>query len=306
MDLKIVYWNIRGLNDLNRRDIVKKKIKDWKPSIVLLQETKIQLCNDLIAWQCWGKRDIMWLYSHSQGSSGGILCLWDSSKIQVIDSLIGPYSITLHCKNLSNCFEWMFTGVYAPCANNTEEVNLFWREIEETRAFWNFPWVIGGDFNELRFAHERTSGGDYTIGMIKLNSFISRHHLFDFPLIDASFTWTNNQIQSIRSRIDRILLFPATESVYPQVTQHSLDRPCSDHNPIAMVCEGVKHGPSPFRCEYYWFLHPKFLNFVRDMWNSFDVSGSAGFVFCKKLQLLKHHLRLWSKREYREVDRKLE
>ncbi|XP_026399643.1 uncharacterized protein LOC113295529 [Papaver somniferum] len=229
------------------------------------QLTLGELSPPVAEWDGEAKANLVNVVSTTLGSSGGILCFWDSSKIQVIDSLIGPYSITLSCKNLSNSFELVFTGVYAPCANNTEEVKLFWREIEETRRFWDYPWVIGGDFNEIRFTHERSSGEESTIGMRK---FISRHHLYDLSLIGAPFTWTNNQVQSIRSRIDRILLCPVWESVYPQATQHAIARPCSYHNPIALVV--------------------------------------LVLFFCKKLQLLKHQLRIWSKREYGEVERRLE
>ncbi|XP_026399407.1 uncharacterized protein LOC113295270 [Papaver somniferum] len=306
MDPKIVIWNIRGLNDLNRREAVKKKTRDWKPSIVMLQETKIQQYNDLMVLQCWSNRAVKLLDFPSQGSSGGILCLWDSSKIHVLDSLIGPFSVTLLCKNVTNGFEWMLTGVYAPCSSYTEEVNLFWREIEEVRCFWNYPWVIGGDFNEIRFSHDRSSGGDVTDGMERFNRFISRHYLIDLLLLRATYTWTNNQFQSIRSRIDRFLVTADWEIFYPQVIQQAFVRPCSDHNPIALTCQGMQHGPSPFRCEYYWFSHPNFLNFVKEMWLSFSVSGSAGFIFYKKLQLLKAKLREWSTTEYGEIDRRLE
>ncbi|XP_026410667.1 uncharacterized protein LOC113305890 [Papaver somniferum] len=163
----------------------------------------------------------------------------------------------------------MFTGIYAPCENNTEEVNLFWREIEETGCFWNYPWVIGGDFNDIRYAHEISLGEASTNGIRKFNNFISRHHLFDLPLIGTPYTWTNNQVQSVRSRIDRYFLCPALESAFPQATQHVLSRPCSNHNPIALVCGGVKFGPSPFRSS-------------------------------------KIQLRIWSIRELGEVDSKLE
>ncbi|XP_026410423.1 uncharacterized protein LOC113305622 [Papaver somniferum] len=94
--------------------------------------------------------------------------------------------------------------------------------------------------------------------------------------------------------------------MYPHVTQHALSHSCSDHNPIALICKGMKHGPSPLRCEYYWFSNPNFISFVREMWNSFDVSGSDGFVFSKKLQLLKQKLKPWSKEEYGEVNKRLE
>ncbi|XP_026458788.1 uncharacterized protein LOC113359352 [Papaver somniferum] len=142
--------------------------------------------------------------------------------------------------------------------------------------------------------------------MRKFNNFISWHKLIDLPLLGASLTWTNNQVQSIRSRIDRLLISVSWECMFPNVIQQSLARPCSDHNPIALCCEGVKHGPPPFHCEYYWISHPNFVSIVRDLWSSFTVSGSVGFVFCKKLQILKIKLKEWIKTEFGDIDRRLE
>ncbi|XP_026434073.1 uncharacterized protein LOC113331586 [Papaver somniferum] len=142
--------------------------------------------------------------------------------------------------------------------------------------------------------------------MRKLNNFISRHQLIDLPLIGASFTWTNNQVHTIKNRIDRLMVSSSWECMYPQVVQKSLARPCSDHNPIALFCEGVKHGHSTFRCEYYWLSHPNFISVVRNLWSSVVVSGSAGFIFSKKLQLLKQRLKEWSNMEFGDVDMRLE
>ncbi|XP_026459289.1 uncharacterized protein LOC113359946 [Papaver somniferum] len=279
--MKIIWWNIRGLNDLNRRDIVKKKVRDWRPSILLLQETKLQRCTDLIAWQCWGNKNMKWIDSPSQGSSG-ILCMWDSSQIEVLDFLMGPYSIIILCKTISSSFEWMFTGIYAPCASYNDEVSEFGERLK------------------------KSNGSASTIGMKKLIKFISKHQLIDLPLIGASFTWTNKQLQSVRSRIDRILVTLPWELEYPNVIQQALPRPVSDHIPISLICDGLKRGPSPFHCEYYWFTHPDFVSLIKNWWESFSVSGNAGFVFCKKLQLLKQKLREWSKREYGDLERRLE
>ena len=39
--MKILSWNIRGLNSLNKQRYLKDKLKQGKPQIMLLQETKI-------------------------------------------------------------------------------------------------------------------------------------------------------------------------------------------------------------------------------------------------------------------------
>lgn len=38
---KIVSWNVRGVNNRGKRLVIKGCLKKWKPTIVCLQETKI-------------------------------------------------------------------------------------------------------------------------------------------------------------------------------------------------------------------------------------------------------------------------
>ena len=40
MNLKILSWNARGLNDGRKRLIVKNLLSDWKCDVICLQETK--------------------------------------------------------------------------------------------------------------------------------------------------------------------------------------------------------------------------------------------------------------------------
>ena len=41
MNLKIVSWNVRGLNEQDKRLQVRNLIRKWKADIVCLQETKL-------------------------------------------------------------------------------------------------------------------------------------------------------------------------------------------------------------------------------------------------------------------------
>ncbi|XP_026448120.1 uncharacterized protein LOC113348525 [Papaver somniferum] len=142
--------------------------------------------------------------------------------------------------------------------------------------------------------------------MRNFNRFISRHELTDLPMIGATYTWTNNQVQCVRSRIDRILVSVDWECRFPNVTQQALVRPCSYHSPFALICDGVEGGSCPFRCEIFWYLHPDFFTFIQNTWNSFTVTGNSGFVMCKKFQLLKPLLKLWAKQEFGHMERRLE
>ncbi|XP_026417159.1 uncharacterized protein LOC113312636 [Papaver somniferum] len=110
-----------------------------------------------------------------------------------------------------------------------------------------------------------------TRGMYIFNKFISDHKLIDLPLNEATYTWSNSQLQIIRSRIDRFLITADWESHFPSDTQMALARPWSNHCPIAFLCDGVLTGPSPFRFES-----------------------------------LKLKLKSWAKEEFGHVDRQLE
>ena len=41
MKLKIVSWNVRGLNDLLKRLVVRNLLREWNCDVVCLQETKL-------------------------------------------------------------------------------------------------------------------------------------------------------------------------------------------------------------------------------------------------------------------------
>ena len=41
MKLKIVSWNVRGLNDPKKRGILRNWLRKWKVDVVCLQETKL-------------------------------------------------------------------------------------------------------------------------------------------------------------------------------------------------------------------------------------------------------------------------
>jgi len=75
--MKLISWNIRGLNGPGKGRLLKNMIMQEKPQILFLQETK---CNssdlERIAAKVWrgGLTTIVDVY----GESGGLEILWDT------------------------------------------------------------------------------------------------------------------------------------------------------------------------------------------------------------------------------------
>jgi endonuclease/exonuclease/phosphatase family metal-dependent hydrolase len=78
MNAKILSWNVKGLNERDKRLQVRNLLKFWGADVVCLQETKLYLITRAIVRSLWGIHHIDWLYLGSIGASGGILIMWDT------------------------------------------------------------------------------------------------------------------------------------------------------------------------------------------------------------------------------------
>lgn len=77
MKVKIVSWNVRGLNGDKKREFVRKLLHQWGVDIYVLVETKIEGSLDKSLPSIWSNRWVGGIHKEAQGSSGGILILWD-------------------------------------------------------------------------------------------------------------------------------------------------------------------------------------------------------------------------------------
>lgn len=77
--MRIASLNVRGLGGKVKKRAVRELIGKEKIEFMCLQETKLDSVNDRLACSLWGNRDYGWVYSGSDGASGGLCCVWDSS-----------------------------------------------------------------------------------------------------------------------------------------------------------------------------------------------------------------------------------
>jgi endonuclease/exonuclease/phosphatase family metal-dependent hydrolase len=85
MKPKIFSWNVRGLNEGDKRLKVRNLLRHWKADIICLQETKLDFVSNSLVRSLWGCHFVDWCYLASRGAAGGILIMWDRRIVEKID-----------------------------------------------------------------------------------------------------------------------------------------------------------------------------------------------------------------------------
>ncbi|KAG5571422.1 hypothetical protein H5410_061188 [Solanum commersonii] len=143
------------------------------------------------------------LMKEAQGSSGGIMILWDKRVWRGELLLVGSQCLTGKFSGIHDYFNWCITAVYADC--DTVIRRVLWQELLQMKTSIYGPWVVCGDVNVTRFASERTNCNRQNGAMTEFSSCIEDLEMVDPPLFGGSFTWRSGEDHNCASRIDRFL-----------------------------------------------------------------------------------------------------
>ena len=155
MTLKIMSWNVKGVNNRNKRKVLKAFIRSKKVDIVCLQETKIHNMSVGMVCRLGVGRFLDWRTMDAEGSVGGILVFWDKRVVELVDMEKRIFSVSCCFRNYTDGFQWMFS--YGPVVDSKRE--FFWEELGAVRGLWNGPWCVEGDFNMVCFPGEHRGVG---------------------------------------------------------------------------------------------------------------------------------------------------
>ena len=89
MKLKMISWNVRGLNDHQKRLVVRNLLREWKCDIVCLQETKLVGINRQLVCSKWGCPYADWVALDANQMAGGVLIMWDKRVLEKLEVLMG-------------------------------------------------------------------------------------------------------------------------------------------------------------------------------------------------------------------------
>ncbi|CAK8542576.1 unnamed protein product [Lathyrus sativus] len=173
--MNIVTFNVRGCCSSGKRQRISQIIQRGNADICMIQETK---CNKMEAGNVnnmWSIVDKDWLAQNSVGNSGGILSMWNTTRISAFSSFSGKGFLGLHLA--WNNHNLVIINVYAPC--DPADKRRLWRDLINIKN--NYPdvgWIVGGDFNSVKNGEERKGlSGNNSRDMKEFNEFIEEFNV---------------------------------------------------------------------------------------------------------------------------------
>ena len=114
MSLQLLSWNVRGLNNPQKRDVCRNLLKEWKCDIVYFQETKLSSLDSLVVRSLWGSSYLDWVPLDAVNTAWGVLLVWDKRVFEKVDCAVGLFFVNVLLKGVVNDFVWACSGVYGP------------------------------------------------------------------------------------------------------------------------------------------------------------------------------------------------
>jgi endonuclease/exonuclease/phosphatase family metal-dependent hydrolase len=99
------------------------------------------------------------------------------------------------------------------------------------------PIMITGYFNMTGRASNKNKPEGFNKWSILFNSVISQGGVMEIPLSGRRYTWSNNQEDPTFELLDRVLVSPTWDKIFPLVTVTTLARDLSDHMPFLISTE---------------------------------------------------------------------
>ena len=79
MRIKILCWNVRGLNDIEKRKLIKGVVRNQKSDLVCLMETQVKDMSLQMVNSVGVGRFLNWALVDARGAAEGLLLFWDNS-----------------------------------------------------------------------------------------------------------------------------------------------------------------------------------------------------------------------------------
>jgi exonuclease III len=243
----VLCWNIRGMNAKSKQLALMNAINLSGYSVVCLQETKKCDFDDFV-------------FIPSDGASGGLIIIWDSSVFSGMIMHCEPFAVSEHFSSTQSSQSWTLVNIYGPCSGDMRDTFTQW--LFNLNIPPDEDWLLLGDFNFIRSPDNRNKPGGNINDILLFNDFIRAQNLTELPIKGRKYTWSNMQDDPLLEQLDRFFTSLHWTSSYPSTLVTPQGKPTSDHIPCVITIQTQIPGSKVFRFENYWIAHPGFLQTV--------------------------------------------
>ncbi|XP_074305888.1 uncharacterized protein LOC141641110 [Silene latifolia] len=260
----IASWNIRGFNKVVKQVEVVKFLSENKVDILGLLETRVKKnkANKILRNKL---RNFDSYCNYQSHDNGRIWLLWNPSTTAV--TILEEHDQVIHfsVKHLATGREFYLSLVYG--SNNATVRHRLWhshRQAADTAT----PWVAMGDFNVIRYLHEK----------------------------DAQ--------TRVYTKLDRVLIKDKWKELFANTSAQFMDPGVSDHSPTLLRFHGHIRPSKRFKFLNCWVEHPDFHQTVAEAW-ACDVAGNSMFRLMGKLKAVKKKLKLLNSASFSNITKRV-
>ena len=171
--------------------------------IILLQETIKESFSDQELQSLEFADKFYWKWIPTNGHLGGLLLGIRDSTLEVGARDEGTFFLSMTILHRASRFIFEFVGVYDP-ANHARSPE-FLEELERKIECSTHPVAICGDLKLIRGSRHKNNRNIKWPRVNLFNEFIARAALSEIHRTGAAFTWTNGQLNPVRSVLGRVL-----------------------------------------------------------------------------------------------------
>ncbi|GLT29998.1 hypothetical protein SLA2020_048250 [Shorea laevis] len=187
--MKILFWNVRGINMPSKQRELKRYFMQYNANIICLLETHVQRQNFLAISSFllpgWPG------HNNYEYASLGRIWVFHRHHIQITVSSVTSQAMHCHTFDSITGKYFFLSVIYANSYHKNVRQELWKELVLINKALPKVPWLVRGDFNEIRSIDER-SDWRQSLALAKSSIFfqnqLNEAELHDLPSSGSYFT----------------------------------------------------------------------------------------------------------------------
>ncbi|XP_060968817.1 uncharacterized protein LOC115701983 [Cannabis sativa] len=304
--MTIVSWNVRCLNGKDAIRHVKLLIREFKPDVLFLMETRLVKGKSLEI-----KRQLSFANVYEVprvGMGGGLMLLW-KERVVVSGITSTPNYISCFMKLENIPIKWHFCGFYGE--PNISKRRLTWDMLEHLRIVYEGPWLVIRDFNEILSQDDKNKSGYRNETQIEdFCSTLELCALHPLHYKGERYTWAKSaDNESIKERLDWAMVNEAWEDYFSYTSLTHLDYYHSDHRALLVKIKDdtdLQKGSNKrkrFRFENIWIGDEECKSLIKNCWRYEENTPLISTI--KNIQQCASNLDTWPQNKYGSLFREI-